>query len=120
MAKGIKTGGRKAGTPNKLSTTVKQNVIDVFGQIGGPEEMAEWARSHRGEFYRLYCRLLPHELDANLNNTFDADHMTDGEFKLYMLNEIREHGVPDRKTLEWLKLIFDAGEVATLGGGEAH
>ena len=120
MAIGIKTGGRQAGTPNKISTTVKQNVIDVFGQIGGPEEMAKWARSHRGEFYRLYARLLPHEVDASINRTGDADNMTDGEFKLFILDEIREHGVPDRKTLESLKAIFDSGELAILAGGEAH
>ena len=51
--------GRKAGTPNKISTTVKQNVISVFDEIGGIEAMATWAKDNRSEYYRIYSRLAP-------------------------------------------------------------
>jgi hypothetical protein len=51
--------GRKAGTPNKISTTVKQNVISVFDEIGGVEAMATWAKDNRSEYYRIYSRLAP-------------------------------------------------------------
>ena len=51
--------GRKAGTPNKISTTVKQNVISVFDDIGGVEAMATWAKDNRSEYYRIYSRLAP-------------------------------------------------------------
>jgi hypothetical protein len=51
--------GRKAGTPNKVSTTVKQNVISVFDEIGGIEAMATWAKDNRSEYYRIYSRLAP-------------------------------------------------------------
>jgi len=30
MAKGIKTGGRKKGTPNKLSTSIRETLADVL------------------------------------------------------------------------------------------
>lgn len=64
MAKGKKTGGRQKGTPNKVSSTVKQNVIEVFDTLGGVGAMAKWAENNQTEFYRLYARCLPHEIGA--------------------------------------------------------
>ena len=40
MAAGRKTGGRVAGTPNKVTAAVRSNVLSVFDQIGGTENMA--------------------------------------------------------------------------------
>jgi hypothetical protein len=51
--------GRKPGSPNKISSTVKQNVIDVFDKIGGIDAMASWATDNRSEYYRIYSRLAP-------------------------------------------------------------
>jgi hypothetical protein len=53
--------GRKPGVPNKISGTVKENVIAVFHRIGGNHALAEWAEENRTEFYRLYAKLLPTE-----------------------------------------------------------
>jgi hypothetical protein len=79
MAKGTKTGGRKAGTPNKVTFTVKENVIAVFDQIGGQEQMAEWAMSNRSEFYRLYAKLLPHQVNTDVRQPGDASQISDDE-----------------------------------------
>jgi len=54
-----KIGGRKAGTPNKLSGIAKENVIAVFNRLDGTAGMAEWASENKTEFYRIYARLLP-------------------------------------------------------------
>lgn len=62
MAKGIKTGGRVAGTPNKLSGTAKENIAAVFVRLGGTAAMAEWAKENQTAFYSLYSKLLPHEV----------------------------------------------------------
>lgn len=67
MAAGHKTGGREKGTPNKISTTVRENVVSVFDQIGGKEKMAAWAADNQTEFYRIYARLLPTEATLNVN-----------------------------------------------------
>lgn len=61
MAKGKKTGGRLVGTRNKVTMTVKDNVIAVFERIGGMDALAEWAEENRTEYYRLYAKLLPTE-----------------------------------------------------------
>lgn len=57
-----KSGGRKKGTPNKLNATAKENIQCVFTRLGGTAAMAEWAKENKTEFYKLYGRLLPHEL----------------------------------------------------------
>jgi len=64
MAIGRKTGGRQKGVPNKVTTTVRENTLAVFDQIGGRETMAEWAVGNLTEFYRLYGRMAPNDPDA--------------------------------------------------------
>lgn len=61
MAKGVKTGGRKKGTPNRVTSTVKDNVLAVFDKIGGVAAMATWAQENPTDFYRIYARMLPTE-----------------------------------------------------------
>lgn len=51
--------GRKAGEPNKLSGTAKENIAAVFSGLGGISAMQTWAKQNPNEFYRLYGRLLP-------------------------------------------------------------
>jgi len=54
--------GRKAGVPNKLSGMAKENIAAVFTRLGGTAAMAAWAKKNQTEFYKLYSRLLPHEV----------------------------------------------------------
>jgi hypothetical protein len=56
-----KSGGRQKGQLNKVTRTVKENVIACFDRIGGLEAMAAWAQENQTEFFRLYGRLLPIE-----------------------------------------------------------
>ena len=51
--------GRKPGVPNKLSSTAKQNVIDVFEQLGGVEHMTKWAQENPNNFYNIYSKIMP-------------------------------------------------------------
>jgi hypothetical protein len=62
MAKGRKTGGRVAGTPNKLTQGCKDSILSVFSKLGGIPAMAAWARENQTQFYMLYGRLIPHEV----------------------------------------------------------
>ena len=57
MAKGVKTGGRKKGTPNKVSARTQENIEKVFIAIGGITGMAVWAKQNKGQFYSIYARL---------------------------------------------------------------
>jgi len=70
MAYGIKTGGRKTGTPNKVTTVFKDAVRTVYEDIGGHAAFAEWARENPGDFYRICAKLIPTEAAPQ----FDGDH----------------------------------------------
>lgn len=65
---GKKMGGRKKGVPNKVSTTVKENVIQVFQQLGGAKAMAEWAKENPTHFYNLYAKLLPQDVHKTVEH----------------------------------------------------
>lgn len=64
MPKREKTGGRKAGTPNKLSGQAKENIVAVFNRLGGTAGMADWACENKTQFYAIYAKLLP--IEANV------------------------------------------------------
>lgn len=57
--------GRKAGVPNKLSTTVKENVIAVFEALGGIEHMTLWATDNPNNFYNIYAKILPTQTEVS-------------------------------------------------------
>ena len=59
---GERRGGRRKGTPNKVSGSVKEAVLETFMQLGGVTHMAEWAGKNPGDFYRILARLLPREV----------------------------------------------------------
>jgi len=64
MAQGRKTGGRIAGTPNKVTTMFKDAVRTVYEDIGGHVAFAAWARENPGDFYKIASRLIPTEIAA--------------------------------------------------------
>jgi hypothetical protein len=68
MAAGRKTGGRQAGTPNKLGGTAKENIANVFTRLGGVQGMVEWAEENRTQFYQLYGKLLPLQVAGDEQN----------------------------------------------------
>lgn len=62
MALGKKTGGRRAGVPNKVTTAFKDAVRIVYEDIGGHQAFANWAKDNPGDFYRIASRLIPTEI----------------------------------------------------------
>ena len=64
--------GRKAGVPNKISGTVRDNVISVFEQIGGTDHMRDWALENPNQFYNMYAKLLPLQLTGDPNNPIET------------------------------------------------
>ena len=63
--------GRPRGVPNKLSMTVKDNVIAVFDAIGGNATMAAWAEGNQTEFFKLYSKLLPTDVNVAADLTIN-------------------------------------------------
>lgn len=65
---GKKTGGRQKGTPNKATASVKAALEAAFDQLGGVDALVSWARNEQTEFYKLYSRLLPVQMKADVSH----------------------------------------------------
>lgn len=53
---------RTVGAKNKISGAAKDNIQAVFVRLGGTAAMAQWAKENQTEFFKIYARLLPHEV----------------------------------------------------------
>lgn len=60
--------GRPKGVPNKITTTVKRAIEAAYEGVGGIEAFTEWARQNPGEFYKLWAKLLPVDLRAEIKH----------------------------------------------------
>lgn len=56
--------GRPKGTQNKTTAAVKEALTLAFNGIGGVPALVKWAKAaeNRGEFYKLWAKMLPQEL----------------------------------------------------------
>lgn len=82
MAKGKKTGGRKAGTPNKTTREVKAALEACYEAIGGDVNFAAWAAVNSTEFYKLWAKLIP----VQVNHADNEGEKLDG-FKVILVGK---------------------------------
>jgi len=54
VAKGFKTGGRVAGTPNKMSASIRDAIVEAFERVGG----ADYLERVAGDNPQVFCALL--------------------------------------------------------------
>ena len=61
-----KTGGRKKGTPNKVTASMRDAFLEAFDIHGGVQAIAKWANTNETDFFKLCARLIPsgHELSV--------------------------------------------------------
>ena len=62
-----KLGGRKRGTPNRATTSVKAALLEAFELRGGVLALLKWADKDPGGFYALWARLAPREVNAEVS-----------------------------------------------------
>lgn len=65
---GERRGGRKAGTPNKLTKTVKEAFELAFQTMQEEPgvKLMDWGKANPTDFYKLAARLIPTEIDATV------------------------------------------------------
>jgi len=56
--------GRPPGAQGKFTVAARDAFQRAFDDSGGVESLTEWAKENRGEFYRLFARLIPTEVSA--------------------------------------------------------
>lgn len=88
MAKGTKTGGRKKGSLNKTTTAVKEALTVAFEDLGGVPSLVAWGHENLTEFYKLWVKVLPQEIHANLSGEIDLN----SKVSIYLPENGREEG----------------------------
>lgn len=68
MARGVKTGGRQKGTPNKVTRDIKAAVIEAFATVGGADYLARQAIENPPAFLTLLGKVLPTQITGDANN----------------------------------------------------
>lgn len=70
MATGKKTGGRKKGTPNKVTQDVRQAILSAAEELGGSTRLLEWVKedpmNERLFWSSIWIKVLPKEVNANV------------------------------------------------------
>ena len=61
-----KTGGRKAGTPNRMTSQVREAILRAFDQVGGEDYLVKVAQDDPKTFCTLLGRLIPAEVRAGI------------------------------------------------------
>lgn len=67
-----KTGGRKKGTPNKVTASVKAALVAAFDDLGGVAALVKWGKKYPTHFYALWGKLLPTEIKNADDKPFEV------------------------------------------------
>lgn len=65
------SGGRQKGSQNKVTREVKDVIARCFDAIGGEAQFAKWASRNQDEFYKIYAKLLPIKLQADMTKSIN-------------------------------------------------
>jgi len=76
-ARGQRFGGRKKGTPNRLTSDVKAMVLGALQAKGGQAWLEKQMEAYPTAFMSLLGRVLPMQVNATFKN--DARDLSDAE-----------------------------------------
>lgn len=62
MAKGVKTGGRKKGTPNTKTKELSQMILGALDRLGGEDWLLSSAKDDPACFIALVGKMLPKDI----------------------------------------------------------
>lgn len=69
-----KTGGRKAGTPNKLPAAIKAMIEGALSDVGGQAYLARQAEENPVAFMGLVGKVLPLQITGDKANPIEHRH----------------------------------------------
>lgn len=61
-----KLGGRKKGTPNKVTVELRQMVLNALDKAGGENYLLEQARANPTAFLTILGKVLPMQVNASV------------------------------------------------------
>ncbi len=60
-----RTGGRKKGSPNKVTSCVREALTETFTLVGDVPALATWARENPTAFYTLWVKMMPAKTEVS-------------------------------------------------------
>lgn len=66
-----KNSGRKVGTPNRATASIKGAFVAAFDKLGGSDALAAWAQDNPTDFYKLASKLIPTELTGQVKTVIE-------------------------------------------------
>lgn len=85
--------GRKAGTPNRATASIKGAFVEAFDKLGGVPALVAWGKDNPTDFYKLVSRLIPVEVqstaDVRLTHT-----LTETDAQIIARFERQRHAQP--------------------------
>lgn len=56
----VKTGGRQAGTKNRVTDSMRRDILSVYRKLGGPKFLLSWAKENGTEYVKqCLSRVMP-------------------------------------------------------------
>ena len=68
MANSKKAGFRVPRDESIKKTQVVDSILDAFQLVGGTSRLALWANDNPGEFFKIYAKLAPRQLEQEIKN----------------------------------------------------
>jgi hypothetical protein len=69
--KGVRIGGRKAGTPNKVTGQLKDMIMTALDEVGGVDYLKFQANENAKTFLLLLGRVLPMQVSSDPDQPFE-------------------------------------------------
>lgn len=63
--KGVRFGGRKKGTPNKVTGAMRHAIHEAFERAGGVESLVAYAKHDPKGFYAIWGRTVPTKVEGS-------------------------------------------------------
>lgn len=96
-----KTGGRKKGSPNVLTTDVKRELLEAFHELGGKDFLLKLAEENPQLVTPLLAKCIPNEQQVNVSHEVDLGAaMREAEKRLAAFQENMRDITPPIKTIE--------------------
>jgi hypothetical protein len=67
-----KTGGRKKGTPNKVTGAVRDMILAALSAVGGQKYLEKQAAANPVAFMSLLAKVMPTQISADVQHNYVA------------------------------------------------
>ena len=88
-----KTGGRQAGTPNKLTRDVRDMILGALADVGGQAYLAQQARDNPNAFLTLVGKAMPQQVERGKPGEFAA--FSDQQLEDRIVASMVAKGIPE-------------------------